>query len=160
MNNQDLIGCFFSLIYRIFKIILFLYIGITLVLLVGYFALDSMKMINQQNGLPAAPPINLTEAIPTAELGKYPYHAESGMLVYFYSQGSRTEIMPPNTTCWGLKVNDSASTIASFSTQTSVTVVNGACTFYSLTEVYDSLVKSYPNIGWVLMVDNQVVSAP
>ncbi len=133
---------------------------ITAFLFFGYQALDTFGMISKSTGLPSFKPVNLTEAAPTAELGKYPYHAESGMLVYFYTQGSRTEIVPPNTTCWGLMVNDSASTIVTFSTETSVTVVNGACTFYSLTEVYDSLVQSYPNINWVMMVDDRIVSAP
>lgn len=133
---------------------------ITMLLLFGYQILDSFNMISKSTGLPAFSPANLTEAIPTAELGKYPFHAESGMLVYFFSQGSRTETVPSNTTCWGLTLNGSASTIATFSTETSVTVVNGGCTFYSLTEVYDSLIESYPNINWVMMVDNQIVSVP
>lgn len=133
---------------------------ITILMIFGYQILDSFNMISKSTGLPAFSPANLTEAIPTAELGKYPFHAESGMLVYFFSQGSRTETVPPSTTCWGLTLNGSASTIATFSTETTVTVVNGGCTFYSLTEVYDSLIESYPNINWVMMADNRVVSAP
>lgn len=156
----DLIGFYKDLSGFINKLGLTKFLIITVLLFFGYQALDLYGMISKSTGLPSFRPINLTEAAPTAELGKYPYHEETDMLVYFYSQGSRTEKVPADTTCWGLKLNDFNTTIASFSTETTVTVVNGACTFYSLTEVYDSLIQSYPNIPWVMMADNQVISSP
>jgi len=145
---------------KIATLIFVTYLIITAILAIGYMVLDNFNMINKSTGLPALPPINVTKGGPTAEIGKYPYHAESGMLVYFYSQGSRTERVPSGTTCWGLKLNEYANTVATYSTETTVTVVQGGCTFYSLTEVYDSIKSAYPSIGWTTMVDNQVVSSP
>lgn len=137
-----------------------LFLGATLLLFIVPVGLNSLNMISARTGMLVLPPINVTKGGPTAELGKYPYHAESGMLVYFYSQGSQTERVPSGTTCWGLKLNEYANTIATYSSETTVSLIQGGCTFYSLTEVYSSIKRAYPGIGWTTMVDNQVVSSP
>jgi hypothetical protein len=165
MNSQNIFDQFVEFLIRnlvkVVKLIfVFCLIIIAILAFAGYAVLDSFNMVNKSSGLPALPPINVTEGFPTAELGKYPYHSETAMLVYFYSQGSRTERVPSGTTCWGLKLNEYTNTVATYSAETTVTVVQGGCTFYSLTEVYDSIKSSYPSIGWVTMVDNQVVSSP
>jgi hypothetical protein len=115
------------------------------------------NMVNENTGLVALPPGNSTGMPPTADPNRYPFHRESGLLVYFYSEGTKTETIPGSSVCWGSKVNDSYNTIQSFSTDTSVTVVNGGCTFHSLSEVRRLVTKAYPSTNWVIKVDNEII---
>jgi len=164
MNNSSnifdqLVEFLVRSIFKILKFLIVSYLVLTAILFVGYFLLDSLGMINQNTGLIALPPRNSTGMPPTADPNRYPLHRESGLLVYFYSEGTKTETIPGSSVCWGSKVNDSYNTIQSFSTDTTVTVVNGGCTFHSLSEVRRLITKAYPSTNWVIKVDNEVIPA-